>query len=96
MAAARPQVSIFNVADGEASKRSVALPAVFTAPIRTDVVQFVHTNMAKNKRQAYAVYKQTGARATPSLRTHAHFLCSGRALGWGGEGVGGPGRVNTT
>lgn len=71
MAAARPQVSIFNVADGEASKRSVALPAVFTAPIRTDVVQFVHTNMAKNKRQAYAVYKQTGARFFLVAR-HSH------------------------
>eukprot|EP00035_Acanthoeca_spectabilis_P019658 m.429142 g.429142 ORF g.429142 m.429142 type:complete len:361 (-) comp16962_c0_seq1:121-1203(-) len=60
MAAARPQVTIYNVADGEASRRTVALPAVFTAPIRTDVVEFVHTNMNKNRRQAYAVYVDTG------------------------------------
>ena len=25
------------------------MPGVFTAPIRTDVVQFVHTNMSKNR-----------------------------------------------
>jgi large subunit ribosomal protein L4e len=29
----------------------VALPAVFTAPIRPDIVNITHTNMAKNKRQ---------------------------------------------
>jgi len=27
---------------------------VFLAPIRPDVVHFVHSNMAKNTRQAYA------------------------------------------
>merc|ERR1712142_527371 len=36
------------------------LPAVFKAPIRPDVVNFVHTNMAKNARQAYAVHKHAG------------------------------------
>ncbi|KAK7253639.1 ribosomal protein L4 [Aureococcus anophagefferens] len=30
------------------------LPAVFNAPIRPDLVRFVHTNIAKNARQAYA------------------------------------------
>jgi large subunit ribosomal protein L4e len=38
----------------------VVLPAVFTAPIRPDVVNFVHTNMAKNNRQAYGVSRQAG------------------------------------
>jgi large subunit ribosomal protein L4e len=38
----------------------VPLPAVFTAPVRNDVVQFVHTQMAKNARQAYAVTRLTG------------------------------------
>jgi len=56
--AARPQVTVYS-ATGEAAG-TAALPAVLIAPIRTDVVQFVHTNMAKNKRQAYAVYKETG------------------------------------
>lgn len=36
------------------------LPAVFTAPIRPDVVNFVHTNMRKNKRQPYAVSELAG------------------------------------
>jgi len=36
------------------------LPAVFTAPIRSDVVHYVHTLMAKNKRQAYAVSQYAG------------------------------------
>jgi large subunit ribosomal protein L4e len=36
------------------------LPAVFTSPIRSDIVQFVHTNMAKNSRQAYAVNRLAG------------------------------------
>merc|ERR1740139_1537341 len=31
----------------------VDMPDVFTAPIRDDIVQFCHTNMAKNRRQAH-------------------------------------------
>lgn len=42
MAAARPLVSIQSL-DGEASKEQLALPAVFTAPIRLDIVQKVRT-----------------------------------------------------
>lgn len=74
MAAARPQVTVFNVADGEASKRTVGLPVVFTAPIRTDVVQAVHTSMNKNKRQAYAVYKETGL-SPPCFLCQGLFFC---------------------
>ena len=44
--AARPLVTLADCDE------SVALPAVFTAPIRPDIVQITHTNMAKNKRQA--------------------------------------------
>lgn len=36
------------------------MPAVFLAPIRNDVVQFVHTNIAKNARQAYGVSRRAG------------------------------------
>jgi len=56
--AARPLISVYSV-DGEVSK-SVKLPGVFQAPIRPDVVHFVHTNMAKNKRQPYCVNKYAG------------------------------------
>merc|ERR1711988_646020 len=43
---------------------SVALPAVFTAPIRPDVVSFVHMNVAKNARQAYSVNKFSGKQSS--------------------------------
>lgn len=36
------------------------MPAVFKAPIRPDVVNFVHTNMRKNSRQPYAVSELAG------------------------------------
>ena len=36
------------------------LPAIFRAPIRTDVVNFVHTNIRKNKRHPYAVSREAG------------------------------------
>jgi hypothetical protein len=42
----RPTVTVFK-ADGAAGS-STPLPAVFSAPIRRDVVHFVHTNIAKN------------------------------------------------
>merc|ERR1712109_92648 len=58
MAVARPLVSVFNE-QGEATSQ-VTLPAVFKAPIRPDVVHFVHSNMAKNSRQPYAVHKHAG------------------------------------
>jgi len=40
--------------------KSVTLPAVFRTSIRLDIVQQVHTNMAKNKRQAYSVSEAAG------------------------------------
>jgi large subunit ribosomal protein L4e len=57
--AARPTVSVYS-ATTDATVGEVPLPAVFTAPIRNDIVQFVHTNMAKNSRQAYAVNRLSG------------------------------------
>lgn len=53
------QVTVIS-ADGSASSNSVPLPNVFKAPIRTDIVQQVHTGMAKNKRQPYAVSEKAG------------------------------------
>ena len=55
---ARPVVSVFSSAG--VAQESTALPAVFTVPIRPDIVSFVHTNMAKNRRQPYAVSKRAG------------------------------------
>jgi hypothetical protein len=38
----------------------IELQQVFTSPIRPDIVQTVHTGMAKNKRQPYAVSEKAG------------------------------------
>lgn len=58
MAAARPLVTV-HTTDGESSGQT-ALPAVLTAPIRPDIVNAVHTGLAKNHRQAYAVKFEAG------------------------------------
>jgi len=50
------------------------LPKVFTAPIRPDIVQTVHTGMAKNKRQPYAVSEKAGH------QTSAESWGTGRAV----------------
>lgn len=57
--ASRPLVSVYTSAK-EKQAVSVPLPAVFLSPIRPDVVNFVHTNMNKNHRQAYAVFHKAG------------------------------------
>ena len=56
----RPIVSVFDIQEADKVTSTVTLPAVFTAPIRSDVVHYVHTLMAKNKRQAYAVSQYAG------------------------------------
>ena len=55
----RPTVSVY-AGDSDAVKEQTPMPTVFTAPIRDDLVQFVHTNMAKNRRQAHGVYWRQG------------------------------------
>lgn len=44
----------------EETGETVALATVFKAPIRPDVVNFVHDNISKNSRQPYAVSKLAG------------------------------------
>jgi len=50
------------------------LPAVLISPIRRDIVQFVHTNVAKNHRQPYAVKHIAG------MDTAAQSWGTGRAV----------------
>jgi large subunit ribosomal protein L4e len=56
----RPVVSVYSKSGQAEIADSVPMPAVFTAPIRDDIVQFVHANMAKNKRQAHGVFYKAG------------------------------------
>jgi large subunit ribosomal protein L4e len=73
VAAARPLVSVFSGEDGK-SKGQTVLPAVFLSPIRQDVVRFVHTNVAKNRRQPHAVSSNAGE------QTSAESWGTGRAV----------------
>ena len=70
--AARPTVSVID----ETGKAvgDTQLPAVFSAPVRPDIVSTVHTNMAKNHRQPYAVYAKAGH------QTAAESWGTGRAV----------------
>ena len=56
---ARPTVSVYD-AESDKIDGSSTMPAVFSAPIRDDLVSFCHSNMALNRRQAHAVYHLAG------------------------------------
>ena len=57
---ARPLVGV-RTSDAKAKvEQYVTLPAVFTTPIRSDLVHEVHTKLAKNRRQPYAVSRYAG------------------------------------
>jgi large subunit ribosomal protein L4e len=53
---------------------NIAMPTVFTAPIRPDIIHLVHTNLAKNHRQPYAVSSKAGH------QTSAQSWGTGRAV----------------
>ncbi|PIK35684.1 putative 60S ribosomal protein L4 [Apostichopus japonicus] len=71
--AARPLVTVYTDTN-EPSGANVKLPAVFKAEIRTDIVNYVHTNMRQNSRQPYAVNKYAGH------QTSAESWGTGRAV----------------
>merc|ERR1712176_1731872 len=71
-AAARPQISVYDE-QGKAAGQ-VNTPAVFKAPIRSDLINFVHTNLRKNARQATGVKKIAGE------QTSAESWGTGRAV----------------
>jgi large subunit ribosomal protein L4e len=74
MATARPVVSIYNADDPTKTENTKAMPIVLTTPLRPDLVRYVHTNVSKNKRQAYAVYAKAG------YETAAESWGTGRAV----------------
>lgn len=71
---ARPLITVYSAETGESTGKSLQLPAVFTTPIRPDLVTIVHTNMNKNHRQPYAVSKLAGH------QTAAESWGTGRAV----------------
>lgn len=76
--ASRPTVTIIGK-DGAPSGATHTIPAVFASPIRPDIVKQVHTGMAKNKRQPYAVSEKAGH------QTSAESWGTGECLGNHGE-----------
>lgn len=61
--ATRPLVTINGgqtTVNGKSKQSTVPLPDVFLSPLRLDVVKFVHTQMAKNRRHPYAVNEMAG------------------------------------
>lgn len=73
MASSRPTVTVIGK-DGSPSGATLTMPSVFSAPIRPDIVQQVHTGMAKNKRQPYSVSEKAGH------QTSAESWGTGRAV----------------
>jgi large subunit ribosomal protein L4e len=58
--ASRQVVRVFSSKNPNTVVGEVALPHVFLAPIRNDLVHFVFYNLNKNRRQPYAVNKEAG------------------------------------
>merc|ERR1711878_109848 len=73
LSAARPLITVYSE-KSEATDKPLCLPAVFKAPIRPDIVSFIHHEVAKNNRQAYAVNKDAGH------QTSAESWGTGRAV----------------
>jgi len=87
--AARPLVSVFSLT-GEKSGETT-LPSVMTAPMRPDIVQFVHTNMNKNNRQAYAVSPWAGKQVSASSWGTGRAVARIPRVGGGGTSRSGQG-----
>merc|ERR1712121_74996 len=71
--AARPLITIYDE-KAAPTEANITLPAVFKAPIRPDVVNFVHFQMLKNTRQPYCVNRDAGH------QTSAESWGTGRAV----------------
>lgn len=59
MATARPVVSVYKAEDATKSG-TATMPNVLCSPLRPDLVRYIHMNMSKNKRQAYALSPKAG------------------------------------
>eukprot|EP00560_Eucampia_antarctica_P008139 CAMPEP_0197825074 /NCGR_PEP_ID=MMETSP1437-20131217/2200_1 /TAXON_ID=49252 ORGANISM="Eucampia antarctica, Strain CCMP1452" /NCGR_SAMPLE_ID=MMETSP1437 /ASSEMBLY_ACC=CAM_ASM_001096 /LENGTH=378 /DNA_ID=CAMNT_0043424925 /DNA_START=123 /DNA_END=1259 /DNA_ORIENTATION=- len=87
--AARPLVTVFSTSGEKVGETS--LPAVMTAPLRPDIVQFVHTNMNKNHRQAYAVSIKAGKQVSASSWGTGRAVARIPRVGGGGTSRSGQG-----
>jgi len=74
MSTARPVVSVYKADAPKEKSATLPMPQVLATPLRPDLVRYVHTNMSKNKRQAYAVGHKVG------YETAAESWGTGRAV----------------
>lgn len=87
--AARPLVTVFSLTGEKAGETT--LPSVMTAPLRPDLVQFVHTNMNKNHRQAFAVNIRAGKQVVASSWGTGRAVARIPRVGGGGTSRSGQG-----
>jgi len=73
LAAARPLIGVYTD-KSQTSGVTVCLPAVFRAPVRPDIVNLIHNEVAKNRRQPYCVSEPAGH------QTSAESSGTGRAV----------------
>mmetsp|Transcript_1208 Transcript_1208/g.1701 ORF Transcript_1208/g.1701 Transcript_1208/m.1701 type:complete len:382 (-) Transcript_1208:91-1236(-) len=85
----RPVLSVFSL-NGEKTSETT-LPSVMTAPMRPDIVQFVHTNMNKNHRQAFAVSIYAGKQVSASSWGTGRAVARIPRVGGGGTSRSGQG-----
>merc|ERR1711884_722736 len=75
LSAARPVITVYeDNAVQKPSGSTCALPAVYKAPIRPDIVTMIHNEIAKNHRQPYCVNRDAGH------QTSAESWGTGRAV----------------
>merc|ERR1719465_75565 len=74
MSTGRPVVSIYKDDSPSEKTGTAVMPVVLTSPLRPDLVRYVHTNISKNKRQAYAMSNRSG------YQTAAESWGTGRAV----------------
>jgi len=60
MATARPVVSVYQFDAPTQKKTTLPMPHALVTPLRPDLVRYVHSNMSKNSRMAYAVGDKVG------------------------------------
>jgi len=70
----RPTVSVFNHKNPKEVSAEVRMPHVFMAPVRNDIVTFVHDQLSKNSRQAHGVDRKAG------MKHSAESWGTGRAV----------------
>jgi len=85
----RPLLSVFSLTGDKNGETTT--PSVMNSPLRPDIVQFVHTNLNKNKRQAYAVSIYAGKQVSANSWGTGRAVARIPRVGGGGTSRSGQG-----